>query len=125
MIIIYFVITLIIVILANLVVAKPYSYACPRCNFYLNCDSNSMYPTLNCTNTQVMENANKKNIKLNEIVWFRVPEGYRWQVSSKYIVHRIVGRRKEGWLTRGDNNNITDPWILTDSEIKFIVRKIR
>ena len=37
--------------------------------------------------------------------------------NNGYIVHRIVSAGPEGFLTRGDNNNDIDPWVLNEKNI--------
>lgn len=76
-----------------------------------------------------MERVNIKDLKLGDIIWFKIPEEYSWAMSNKEerdqnVLHRIVGKTREGWITRGDNNNDTDAWVLNNKNIKYVVKKI-
>ncbi len=111
-----------IIILSTVPVIGKYEYVCPRCNYFISCDSHSMSPTLNCTDKLVMEDLRDNDYRLNDIIWFHRPNNKDKKVP--YIIHRIVGSTKQGFITKGDNNSVADPWRVKKDKIRFKVIKI-
>jgi len=52
-----------------------------------------------------------KKIQPGDVVVFRHPE------SGSNIAHRVVGVQEQRIMTRGDNNNEMDPWVLRPEDI--------
>lgn len=54
--------------------------------------------------------------RLGDVVAYRVPDG---QFGARNVViHRLVGGDGErGWVTRGDNRDLVDPWTPRDSDV--------
>ncbi len=86
---------------------------CPDCDYWISCETNSMYPTFGCNDTLIAsEPSSKKDIKIGDIIWFH---GTKEQLSIyenpdvKYITHRVIGiDYKRCYITKGDNNNHRD-----------------
>ena len=69
----------------------------------------------------ITKHKNKTDIKLNDIVTYKDSKGV-------VITHRIIKETPEGYITKGDNNNVEDAEILTKDniigEVKFSIPKI-
>ena len=92
-----------------------------------SCPSNSMYPTIRCDDTVYIKTSLKKgDVRINDIVMFPNPFVPKLIQGSHttlfYVLHRIVGVTKYGYITKGDNNNFKDQWLLNKSSVegKFI-----
>lgn len=114
--------TIILIILSLLSIAYVFASV-----ITLDSNSNSMYPTINKTSkVLIKDNPKLSEIKLNDIVLFSNPFvkslSYGNHITYFYVLHRIVGITKTGYITKGDNNNYTDDWILNKTKIegKFI-----
>lgn len=83
--------------------------------------SGSMEPEFYPGDLVVIQHKNKTDIKLNDIVTFRDKEGI-------IITHRIIEKTPEGYITKGDNNNVEDSERITDNNIigkvKFSIPKV-
>jgi signal peptidase I len=44
-----------------------------------------------------------------------------YRLEDKYVVHRVIGLRVEGYLTRGDNNNFIDDALVQPEQVMGIV----
>ena len=76
----------------------------------------SMNPTLKAGDRlRVVPYANRC-IGVGDVVVLRIPDGKR------NVTHRVVSVGPRGVKTRGDNNNMTDSWILRPGEIIGRVR---
>lgn len=132
-------IPLIFCFIISSVIATPYfdykfkrdiTKICPSCNYWLSCETGSMYPTIkSCNDTLIgVEPDGRKNIKIGDIIWFH---GTKNQLSIyenpnvEYIVHRIVGIDYKGcYITKGDNNKVSDEYTPCYYDIKFIIKGI-
>lgn len=103
---------------------------CPSCQYWLSCETDSMYPTFrSCNNTLIgIEPDGRKDIKIGDIIWFR---GTKNQLSIykhpgvEYMVHRIIGIDYKGcYITKGDNNDEPDNYTPCYYDIKFIIKGI-
>ena len=69
----------------------------------------------------ITKHKSKTNIKVNDIVTYRDNDGV-------IITHRIIKETTEGYITKGDNNNVEDSDILTEDniigEVKFSIPKL-
>ena len=83
--------------------------------------SGSMEPKFYPGDVVVIKHKDKTDIKVNDIVTYRDSEGV-------IITHRIIEETPEGYITKGDNNNVEDGEILTKDniigEFKFSIPKI-
>lgn len=83
--------------------------------------SGSMEPEFYPGDMVITQHKDKADIKLNDIVTYRDNEGI-------IITHRIMEETEEGYITKGDNNNVEDADILTEDniigEVKFSIPKI-
>ena len=87
--------------------------------------SNSMYPVFSRGDAVVIEKIDKKNLKKlkKDTILYYSKDG-------KLVIHRIIGieffeNDRVEIITKGDNNNAADTWIVTNDEIigtvKFMV----
>ncbi|MGL5328939.1 MAG: signal peptidase I [Peptostreptococcaceae bacterium] len=83
--------------------------------------SGSMEPEFYPGDMVVTNHKNKTDIQVNDIVTYRDSEGV-------IITHRIMEQTPEGYITKGDNNNVEDAEILTKEniigEVKFSIPKL-
>lgn len=83
--------------------------------------SGSMEPKFYPGDIVITKHKNKTDIKINDIVTYRDNDGV-------IITHRIIEETPEGYITKGDNNNVEDVDILTKEniigEVKFSIPKI-
>ncbi len=83
--------------------------------------SGSMEPEFYPGDLVITQHKDKADIKLNDIVTYRNNEGI-------VITHRIIEKTNEGYITKGDNNNVNDADILKNEdiigEVKFHVPKL-
>ena len=83
--------------------------------------SGSMEPKFYPGDIVITKHKNKTDIKVNDIVTYRDNDGV-------IITHRIIEETPEGYITKGDNNNVEDADILTKEniigEVKFSIPKI-
>lgn len=74
---------------------------------YILVAGESMLPTLHPGDLVVLKE--RESYELGEIAAF-VAEG-------GVVIHRIVGRDGHGYVMKGDNKELTDPWLPTDREM--------
>lgn len=83
--------------------------------------SGSMEPKFYPGDIVITKHKNKTDIQVNDIVTYRDNDGI-------IITHRIIEETPEGYITKGDNNNVEDADILTKEniigEVKFSIPKI-
>ncbi len=83
--------------------------------------SGSMEPTFYPGDMVITKHKSKTDIKVNDIVTYKDNDGV-------IITHRIIEETPEGYITKGDNNNVEDADILTKEnmigEVKFSIPKI-
>ncbi len=83
--------------------------------------SGSMEPEFYPGDLVITQHKDKADIKVNDIVTYRDNEGI-------IITHRIIEETNEGYITKGDNNNVKDADILKDQdiigEVKFSIPKV-
>ena len=71
----------------------------------------SMNPTLSRLDLLKITAYQKKRPQVGDVIFFLPPD------DEDYLVHRIVSAGPKGFLTRGDNNNDIDPWILNEKDV--------
>lgn len=83
--------------------------------------SGSMEPEFYPGDMVITKHKRKTDIKVNDIVTFKDNDGI-------IITHRIIKETPEGYITKGDNNNVEDADILTEEniigEVKFSIPKL-
>lgn len=83
--------------------------------------SGSMEPEFYPGDMVITKHKSKTDIQINDIVTYRDNDGV-------VITHRIIKETPEGYITKGDNNNVEDAEILTKDniigEVKFSIPKI-
>lgn len=85
--------------------------ACKGCNWDLLC-SESMRPTFSCENTLYFCKTTKGELKVGDIINFGTPE-----YDFDWVVHRIIAITDEGYITRGDNNDYKDHYVVKYEDI--------
>jgi signal peptidase I len=85
-----------------------------------NYNGPSMSPVMKPGDGIVVDKSVKiKDFRVGDIICYR-PEGYEY-----YIVHRIVEIKKDGVITRGDNNSDKDPYLINVDFDPLFVSGIR
>ncbi|CUP48907.1 Signal peptidase I W [Turicibacter sanguinis] len=83
--------------------------------------SGSMEPKFYPGDIVVAKHKNKTDIQVGDIVTYKDNDGV-------IITHRIIEEIPEGYITKGDNNNVEDAEILTKDniigEVKFSIPKL-
>ena len=73
-----------------------------------------MYPAINKGDAIIIKKINEDDIKVGDVVTFKVDE--------EIITHRIVGIENNGkenvYITKGDNNNVTDDFVISFEDIE-------
>jgi len=80
-----------------------------------HCHGPSMLPTLKTGDFLVVAPYKSHPVRRGDIVVFRIPG------SNRLIAHRVASIRKTVVRVRGDNNNLTDPWLL---EVKDLLGRV-
>ena len=73
---------------------------------------NSMEPTMSQGDAVLALRHSSYNP--GDIVVYRIPDG---PATGRHVIHRLVERTPDGWVTQGDNRDTVDPWRPTDSDI--------
>lgn len=83
--------------------------------------SGSMEPKFYPGDIVITKHRTKADIKVDDIVTYRDNDGV-------IITHRIIEETPEGYITKGDNNNVEDAEVLTKEniigQVKFSIPKI-
>ncbi|EQK40486.1 signal peptidase I [[Clostridium] bifermentans ATCC 638] len=83
--------------------------------------SGSMEPKFYPGDMVITQHKDKSDIKVNDIVTYKDNEGV-------IITHRVIEETDEGYITKGDNNNVNDADILKEEniigEVKFSIPKV-
>jgi signal peptidase I len=84
----------------------------------LSCNSNSMYPAINCTNKLIVNVFNKNIDKpiIGEIYCYATDRRIYMAPAYFYICHRLVYIENDKYIFSGDNNGYDDPPV----ELKYI-----
>ena len=86
------------------------------------CVGPSMYPTLKSGDSYILNKYNSPDdIKIGDVIVFKNPD------EAISIVHRVVKKSYSGVITRGDNNNLYDDYVVKFEDIfgwiKFVKRE--
>ncbi|TMU84099.1 signal peptidase I [Bacillus sp. BHET2] len=65
--------------------------------------TNSMEPKISAGDMIFVKEKDATDVKKNEIITFQTAD-------QKVVTHRVVDTTPEGFLTKGDNNNVEDSW---------------
>lgn len=83
--------------------------------------SGSMEPEFYPGDLIAVKHKNKTDIKLGDVITYRDGDGV-------VITHRIIEETEEGYITKGDNNNVEDSYVVKDEdiigEVKFSIPKV-
>lgn len=87
-------------------------------------NTNSMYPEFSeDRNTITVINKNYDNIEVGDIIEYE--DRHKYFNSNNNIVHRVVGiteyKNTTYYITQGDNNNHTDPYVSEDQVVGVVV----
>lgn len=72
--------------------------------------SGSMEPVFHTGSVVLVDRKNNENVNVGDTIAFRV--------GGAYVTHRIIERRENGYITKGDANANADPWLIGDKEVK-------
>lgn len=68
----------------------------------------SMYPTIS-DGDYIVVDVTPEKIEIGDIIVY--------VHGDEFICHRIIAITKEGYILKGDNNRIPDPWIVKEEQI--------
>ena len=89
---------------------------------FSTCSGPSMYPTLRNGDGLVLGKFKSfDEIIVGDIITYPHPD----PAKSFDVVHRIIKIEKEGVITRGDNNNKVDPYLVRFEDIKGKVKAVK
>ena len=89
---------------------------------FSTCSGPSMYPTLRNGDGLVLEKFKSfDEIIVGDIITYPHPD----PAKSFDVVHRIIKIEEEGVITRGDNNNKVDPYLVRFEDIKGKVNAVK
>jgi len=72
--------------------------------------TNSMEPKIHAGDMIFIKAKQASEVKKGDIITFQLSE-------KKLITHRVVTVTNEGYLTKGDNNNVQDDWVVNPADI--------
>lgn len=79
-----------------------------------------MQPRINAGDMIFIKDKKTSAVKKGDIITFRLSD-------ENLITHRVVSITDEGYLTKGDNNNVKDDWVVNPDnmlgEVKVIIPK--
>ncbi|WML46662.1 signal peptidase I [Neobacillus sp. PS3-34] len=67
--------------------------------------TNSMLPNISAGDMVFVKQNDYSSIKKGDIISFKVSD-------DRIVTHRVLRVTKEGFLTKGDNNNVKDNWLV-------------
>lgn len=79
--------------------------------------SNSMHPAISKGDMVFAFPFGTTSPKSNDIIAFSSPSD-----PKTVIVHRVIAKDANGYLTQGDNNSVSDNWTVTDAQVIGRVR---
>lgn len=56
-------------------------------------------------------------VLINEHLTPKLDDVALFHRGSSLVVHRIVHQSDEGWITKGDANQVSDPWVVPESDV--------
>ena len=89
----------------------PLHHSGPDENCFCAHRGTSMNPTLRRQDLLEITTYQERTPEVGDVAFFLPPN------NNDYIVHRIVSAGPEGFLTRGDNSNDIDPWVLNEKDV--------
>lgn len=89
----------------------PLHHSGPEGNYFCVHRGTSMNPTLSRHDLLEITAYQKRPPEVGDVAFFLPPN------NNDYIIHRITSAGPEGFLTRGDNNNEIDPWVLNKKDV--------
>lgn len=72
--------------------------------------SGSMEPVFHTGSVVLVDRKHNENMQVGDTIAFKV--------GGAYVTHRIIERRENGYITKGDANSSADPWLISDKEVK-------
>lgn len=72
--------------------------------------SNSMQPSFSAGDMVFVKDKPINKIAVNDVITFK-------ETDQKLITHRVVGQTKQGFVTKGDNNNVEDEKIVKPDDV--------
>ena len=72
--------------------------------------SGSMEPAIKTNSMVIVKKAPYEDMDVDDIILYKQ--------GDNYIVHRVINKTNEGILTKGDNNNFDDGYLLSDEDVR-------
>lgn len=96
---------------------------------YFNACTPSMEPTIQCSDTLIIQKRIEVNLSVGDIIIFAPVNFDNVDKFNTMISHRIVGMGQDEngtyYITKGDNNPYPDPGIIRDIHIHYKIVGIR
>lgn len=90
----------------------------PSSNVVTLLDTGSMEPTLDTRDVIIIAPVRPTDYEVGDIISYRLPKRIADLAGVAGCVHRIVAKTPEGYITKGDNNDEADFWVVTPDLIK-------
>lgn len=72
--------------------------------------SGSMEPVFQTGSVVLVDRKANEDVSVGDTIAFKV--------GSAYVTHRIIEKRENGYITKGDANSSADPWLIGEKEVK-------
>lgn len=72
--------------------------------------TNSMQPTLTPNGIVIVKQATYDDIQKDDILMY--------EIGDKLITHRVVDKTEDGIITKGDNNELQDAYVITEDNVR-------
>lgn len=72
--------------------------------------TNSMQPKIDAGDMIFIQEIPTENIKVGDVITFK-------ETETKLITHRVIEKTNEGFVTKGDNNNVKDQGIVAPKAV--------
>ena len=79
--------------------------------------TNSMEPRISAGDMVFVRSVKAENVKKGDIITFKIAD-------QRLITHRVYRVTSEGFITKGDNNNVKDGWNVKPEDLVGVVKLI-
>lgn len=80
--------------------------------------SHSMLPCIDSPNVVLYRNVKPNEILVGDFLIYNATPHYN---DTKFILHQVIGRTSDGFVTKGVNNPVKDPYIVKDEEVIGVI----
>ncbi len=81
-------------------------------------DTGSMEPTYDTRDILIVQSCPPEEIGSGDVISFTLPPNLAAKYGCTSVFHRVVGRTVGGWVTKGDNNEMMDWWVVSPHQVR-------